>query len=180
MNHTLSKTYNIDTEIQKIQTVLYDELLKVWQGELDGYGRVYKNERDGKVIPEVWRKDKNNYLETLYNNKSCFFFIDGDEHTSEDGIVYSTSLKIAFMVNLNKVLPNEEERADASVKRDVIEVLRTNVFNGFQLTEGATYQKGIEQVFRGLDTSNLNFNDMQPLHVFAITGTLNYYVNNKC
>lgn len=177
MNHTLSVTYNIDTVIQTIQTALYETLVPVW-GEFEAYGRVYKNEKNGKVLPEVWRRDVGNYREVYYQNSASahLFFIDGDIHTTEDELVFQTDLKICFMVDLSR-LKNQTERVDADVQRDVVAAIRDNMFQDFKITG---IEKGIENVFNKFNTDGIRSNDMQPLHVFSINGTLNYYINSNC
>ncbi|WP_299116932.1 hypothetical protein [uncultured Winogradskyella sp.] len=178
MNHIITNTYNIDSEIQEIQTALYNELVSVWDSsEIDGYGRVYKNNRDGKYIPEVYKSDVKQYKDVRYNNRSCYFFIDGDRHTSEDQIVFQAPLKIVFMLNL-KDIKTITERADADVKRDAEVFLRR--YKGIFDIDG--YEKTIEKVFQGFEFDSIKKteNDMQPLHVFALTGTLNYYITEKC
>lgn len=176
MNHTLSKTYNIDTKIQEIQTYLYDSVTTAWgTTSIDAYGRVYKNKRDGNVIPEVYDSVSKDYQETLYNNRSCFFFVDEDTHNTDDDLVFNTSVDVIFMLNLEDVSA-ETERVDAMVKRDVLQALRR--FKG--VYEGFTYRKELENVFSEFDTSHLSTNDMQPYHVFSFRGDLNYYVNDKC
>ena len=77
MNNLLLKTYNLDTEIQELQIKLYDNLIVDWNTtKLDAYGRVYKNESKGNVIPEVYDSSTKNYKGVFYNNQSCFFFVD--------------------------------------------------------------------------------------------------------
>lgn len=177
MNHTLSITYNIDTVIQTIQTALYETLVPIW-GEFEAYGRVYKNERDGNTVPEVWRRDTNNYHEVYYNNTASahMFFIDGDTHTTKDGMVFTTTLKICFMVDLRRI-KNQTERVDADVQRDVVAAIRNNMFQDFEITE---VEKRVENVFRGFDNTGIQHNDLQPLHVFSVNGNLNYYFNSNC
>lgn len=178
MNNTLTQTFNIDTDIQFIQTSLYDGLTNAWNTEdLEAYGRVYRYEYDNKVVPHVLVSGTNDYKATLYNDKSSFFFIDDTNHKTEDEFEYKTGLKIVFMLNLDDVKVSDE-RLDASVKRDVISILR-DISSAFKI-EG--YESTIEEVFRGFDISNIkeNRNDSHPLHVFAITGELKYFINDKC
>ena len=173
MNHLLSETFNIDTVIQKVQIALYDNL--DWKG-FDGFGRVYKNEKDGVVIPEVYLRSIKGYKSVLYNDQSSFFFIDSNNHTTDDEISFNTDVKIVFMVNLNTVKLNRTERVDAEVRRDVISVLRNNQFD-FTITG---YEQTIDEVMRGFDTSQITKNDIQPYHIFAITGKINYLITDKC
>lgn len=176
MIHILENTYNEDTKIQEIQKRLYEGLTSIWKtNKLDAYGRVYKNEKKKGIIPEVYNANTKDYKETYYSNQSCFFFVDGDYHKSEDDVVFTTDLKVVFMLNLEDVTFSTE-RADADVKRDVVSILREfeGVFYDFE------YMKGVKNVLKEFDLSTLNYNDMQPLHVFAISGTLSYYINDKC
>lgn len=186
MNHLLDVTYNIDTEVQQLQTVLYDSLEDVWADEtvspvepfskIDGYGRVYKNLREGKYIPEVY-KGNNSYKEVYYNNQSCFFFIVDEEHRSEDEVVFQADCIIAFMLKLTDIKVNTE-RLDAEVKRDVVSIIRNTNYD-IKINK---YISGIENVFRGFDTDVLKDSnlDLHPMHVFGIGCTLNYYITDKC
>lgn len=173
MNYTLSETYNIDTVIQGIQKAIYNNL--DWGYDIDGYGRVYKNEKDGQVIPEVYLESLKGYKPVYYNDKSSFFFIDGNTHTTEDELSFNTDCKIVFMVNLEHIA-NGFSRLDAMVRRDVISVLRNHQYD-FMITG---YETTLDEVFRGFDTSKILRNDIQPYHVFAITGNINYLITDKC
>ena len=173
MNYILSNAHNIDSLIQELQTKLYNHLVNKWSTtKLDAYGRVYKNEQDGKVIPQVYDSLTKNYKRVFYNNQSCFFFVDDDNHPLDDeDHEFTTSIKIVFMLNLDDV-KTETERADADVKRDVIVFLTDNDHH-FSVTG---YEKGIENVFRGFDTSSLQKPDLQPMHVFSVETNWSYTV----
>jgi len=173
MNHTLSSPYNLDSLIQEIQTILYDALIIKWNtSKLDAYGRVYKNEKNGKVFPQVYNSVNKNYKTVFYNSQSCFFFVDDDNHIIEDeDHEFTTDVKIVFMLNLDD-LKAATERADADVKRDVTEVLRDND-NHFNFKR---YIQGIDNVFNEFDVSNLKKPNMHPLHVFAIETAFSYSV----
>lgn len=177
MNNTLSETYQIDTVLQGIQTPLYDSLIATWNTDkLDAYGRVYKNlTEQGDYVPEVYNSVNKKYEEVYYNNQSCFFFIDDENHSTQDQHEYQTDVKIAFMVNLSDVKASTE-RVDSDVQRDAISAIR-NLYSDFTITG---IEKGIDNVFRGFKTIGIKWNDMQPLHVFAIVGELKYIVNDKC
>ena len=56
MNNLRINTIGIDVSIQEIQKSLYKYLSQRWDGEIEGYGRVYKNKNsEGDFIPE-WYK----------------------------------------------------------------------------------------------------------------------------
>jgi len=173
MNHVLTNTYNIDTIIQDLQTRLYNYLVVKWEtSKIDAYGRVYKNDVEGKTYPMVYNANSKNYKEVYYNGQSCFFFVDDDNHPCDDeDHEFTTDVKICFMLNLND-LKTETERVDADVKRDVITFLSDNDYQ-FRLKG---YVKGLDNVLREFDTSTLKQPDMQPLHVFAIETTFSYSI----
>lgn len=171
MNHLLNETYNLDSIIQELQTTLYETLTAKWDSnKLDAYGRVYKNERDGQIIPEVYNSSKGDYTEVLFNNQSCFFFVDDDKHVLDDeDHEFTTDVKIVFMLNL-KDLKTSTERVDADVKRDVLKVLRDNDYQ-FIVTE---YIKGIDNVLS--EFNKIKFHDIHPMHVFAFKTGFSYSV----
>lgn len=173
MNNVLTSPKDLDRVIQELQTKLYDELIIKWStSKLDAYGRVYKNEKQGKVFPEVFDSVKQNYKRVFYNGQSCFFFVDDDSHPIDDqDHEFTTDVKIVFMLNLSD-LTVKTERADADVKNDVIEILRDNDFH-FRMEE---YIQGIDNVLRGFETKPIKNNDIQPLHVFAIRTSWSYSV----
>ena len=171
MNYTLTNPHNLDSLLQELQTVLFTELSAKWgTDKLDAYGRVYKNEKQGETIPEVF--NGTDYKSVYYNGQSCFFFVDDDSHVIEDeDHEFTTDVKIVFMLNLDD-LKTATERADADVKRDVTVLLNEYHKHG-KIKE---YIQGLDNVLREFDTSNLNRNDIQPLHVFAINTSWSYSV----
>ena len=179
MNNTISTTIGIDTLIQDIQTTLYDNLTVEWVDDVDAYGRVYKRmDADGNVIP-AWFIGGTDYKDVYYNDafSCCYMFVDDDEHTTEDEIVYNTDLKAIFMVDLSRILPSNDNRADMQAQNDVIEILRNNAFERFSVT-GIT--KGIRNVFRGFNQEKIKFSDGHPYHCFSVNLRVNYYLTDKC
>ena len=173
MNHILSKTYNLDSIIQDLQTRLYNHLVIKWgTDKIDAYGRVYKNEKEGKTIPEVYNATAKGYKEVLYNGQSCFFFVDDDNHPCIDNDhEFTTNVKLCFMLNLDDIKA-ETERVDEDVKKDVVTFLSVNDYQ-FRMNG---YIKGIDNVFREFDTHKIKNNYMHPLHVFAIETEFSYSV----
>jgi hypothetical protein len=191
MNNTRQDLFGIDATVQGIQKDLYEQLKCVWSGDVEGYGRVYKNlENSSDDIPKYYKSSKifipewyNAYAkdyEDLYydDNKSCSFcFIVGDTDSTEDSIKFTTKAKVVFMVDLNKIYPTGTERLDAKAHSDAMEVLRNFGFNKYQITG---IEKGIDFVFSGFTTSNIRFEDMHPQHCFSVTIDLEYYLTDKC
>lgn len=178
MNNTLTNTSGIDCDIQEMQIEIYDQLLAQDSiSKVEGFGRVYKNQKvNGGVIPEYYIGN-NNYRE-LYLDSSwsvSFSFIVGDNHTTQDGIVYVVPVKIVFWFNLNNI--DTDKRADAEAHRIVSEVIKYNLTNEYQETGIET---GINNVYSGFDVDSIQFDDMQPFHVFSYNMNLTYYLTKKC
>ena len=191
MNNLLATPIGIDETIQSIQVDLYNQLALVWNGDIEGYGRVEKNpENVGTeipsyyqtskiVIPEWYNSLKKDYEEVYYNdNKSCVFcFLTADTDDTTDSIVYNSKVKVVFMVDLSKIYPSDTERLTSKAHRDAIEILRNWSFNKFEIKG---IERRIEIIFREYTTDKIKFNDMHPLHCFAVKIDLQYYLTDKC
>ena len=69
MNYLKQNTTGVDTVIKGLQKYLYDNLKQKWCfNDFEGYGRVYKNKKNGKVMPEYYTSDKE-YKEVLLDDR---------------------------------------------------------------------------------------------------------------
>lgn len=179
MNNTLTNPIGVDVVIQQIQEYLYFELSRVWVGDMNFYGRVYRNNVNSFDIdvPKWWNKTTKDYDDVMYNDdvNATVCFIDNERHDSQDGQVFTTDLKCVFMVNLNGIIPSYEDRADAKAQMDVLNLLEDITYLGFTVK---SVEKGLNNVFRGFDTSKILKTDKQPKHCFSINMKLNYQI--KC
>ena len=178
MNNLQSNTSGLDCAIKQFQTDLYNSLDETFDFEIEGYPRVYRNPNDDNdVIPEVWNEGKQEYEEIYLDDKNNlkFFFIDGETHTTDDGSYFTAPLKIVFIVNLSKI--DNVVRADAHAQRIITSAIREDVNESFEFED---IEKGISNVFSGFKIDQINFDDMQPWHVFAVNGRLGYYLNKNC
>lgn len=177
-NNLLTTPIGLDARIQKIQVALYSYLDQRWSGTLTGYGKAYLNEtkKGGKKL-EWYNASENDYQDVYFddNSDATFFFIEGESDASEDEIVFVSNVKCVFMVNLPKIL-SDGGRQDAQAQRDAVEALRS-ISREFQITG---LEKNIDTVFSGVDVDKIKFNNIQPLHCFAVLMTLNYYLTDKC
>jgi hypothetical protein len=171
MNYKLDSTVSIDTVIQSIQTDLYTSLGLIWPGELNGYGRVHKN--GGKA---EWYSGEGEYEGVYFddNFSGNFFFIDEDQHSTEDEFVFKSDVKCVFMVNLNDILPNSTLRQDLKAQEDVIKILRDIAAKRYTITG---VDKDLKSIFRDLDTSAITFENIHPSHSFAVNIKLSYYLS---
>ena len=193
MNNILKSAEGLSLEIQSIQEILYTELRRKWViggSKIQGFGKVYKNVQNSPenipkyyksskiFIPEVYNSSKGNYEDVFYknNNSLVFCFLTGDNDTTEDGLVYTSKVKIVIMVDLSMIYTNLQERQDDRIQQDVVEILR-NFTGSYKINE---IQKGIDNIFNQYTTSGVKFDDLQPLHVFSVNIDLNYYLTYKC
>ena len=190
MNNVLTSAEGLSLAIQSIQEELYTALPNFWAGDIEGFGKVYKNienssddipkyYKSSKIfIPEIYNSSKGNYEDVFYNvSKSCVFcFLIDDKDTTEDDLLFKTKVKVVFMVNLSMIYPSQSERQDGKAQKDVVEILRA--INGdYEINE---VQRGIDNIFNEYTTSGIRFNDLHPLHAFSINIDLNYYLTDKC
>ena len=191
MNNVLVEPYGIDETIQSFQIDLYRELVSIWGVDIEGYGRVEKNPMNNGdetptyyqtskiVIPEWFNSYKQDYEDVYYDdNKSCVFcFLKEDNDRTEDQVVFNSNVKVVFMVDLRKIYSDKKERLTSKAHKDTMEIFREFGFNKFKVTG---IEQRIEKIFREYDTSKIKFDDMHPLHCFAITLDLQYYLTNNC
>jgi hypothetical protein len=191
MNNLLSNPVGLDSTIDKIQKDLYEQLCSVWEGEIEGYGRVYKNPvntgesipdyyQTSKIVTPAWYNSKlDDYEDTYYddNKAAVFCFLTQENDSTEDSVVYTSSIKIAFMVDLSKIYPTSKDRQDSRAQMDVAEILRNYNFEKYNITG---LERRIDFVFREYLTSSIRFNDMHPLHCFAMKIDLEYFLTDKC
>lgn len=176
MNYIASTTAGIDTVIASLQSEFYDLISTLWQGSFNGYGRVYRNKKEGGIVPE-WYAGEREYEPVYYNDAFAgnFFFIDGDSHPTSDEFCFTSDVKVCFMVNLEEILPDYTGRADAKAQEDIVRALRVFADERYSITG---IEKGIENVFRGFDTSQIQFEDIHPMHTFCVNLKLAYYINH--
>lgn len=191
MNNLLETPYGKDKVIQELQVQLYSELSKIWGGEIQGYGKVYRNPlRDGRqtpqayatsrvVIPEWYNALTKDYENVYYDdNYSCVFcFLPSESDTTEDEYIYSNKTKVIFSSDLNLIYPNETQRHDSRQQVEAVQLLRELSYGNYEVGE---IEERIENIFREFSVADIKNNNLNKRHVFAVNITLNYYINDKC
>lgn len=163
--------YGIDIEIEKIRRIFLKHLN--WLG-VEMFGRAYKNiSKNGKVVPEVFIGN-GEYREILTNDlKSVtMFFMDSDKHTKVNPMQMETDISIVFIIDLVKLKGSNSQRLDALVQHEVLSLLKP--IAQFEIKE---LIKGLDALSE-FDTSKIKLSDMQPYHIFSITGKIKYNINN--
>lgn len=164
--------YGLDREVSIIKKHLEKKLK--WLN-VDFHGRVYKNPSksdNGKLVPEIYSGAKN-YQEVLTNDlkSGTVFFSDSFKHTVFNSQQMETDLSIIFILNLSQ-LKGDEVRSDIEVQHEVLELLvQLSQFELSDLTIGLN-------ALNDFDTSKIKLSDMQPWHIFSITGKIKYNINN--
>lgn len=159
----------IDSKINMIQKSIFN---KIDLNDVNVYGRIYRNPSDNGFKPEVYINDLE-YKDVLTDDtkNGSVFFIEDETYELINGYYFEVEVKIVFMLDLAK-LSGSQNRNDIEVQNKVLLEIRKHKF--FTITK---IEKGIDNIFKGFDTSNIKINDMQPYHVFAIVGKLKYSIN---
>lgn len=176
MNYNNYPAIGIDAKIQIIQNQLFSQLK--WQN-VDFYGRVQKTIKkdfDG-IVPEVYVSQKER-KEVFYDDKNAIggnvFFVDNDEHTTKDGVLFTAKVKVVFMLNILKIKELIIFRPDSEYQEIVLKLI--NRINVIQVTG---IEKGIENVLSEFSTKGIELNDLNPYHIFSVNGNLNYNLSCK-
>lgn len=176
MNNLKPNTSGIDCEIKSMQTDIYDGL-KTQFPNLVGYGRVYRNETSNGVIPETFVLNTNDYQEVYFDSSKDlgFGFIDGQKHSSEDGIVFNAPVKLFVWGDLSKI--STTDRQDSELQRQLAVLLKETYLVS---DNKVTIEKGVKNVFSGFKTDGLNASNMHPYHLFSLNFELSYQLTKKC
>lgn len=169
-NYIKNNPVGVDVSIQKLQNHLFSKLYWI---DCDVFGRVYKLKTENGLVPRAFISGKD-YKDVFTNDRktSTIFFVDEDKHTTKEGIKYECDIKIIFMVDLKKAMPNIIHRADMEVEQEVVELIRNR--SNFRITQ---VEKGIDTVLKEFSRENLDKIDMQPFHIFSVVGVLTYQIS---
>ena len=190
-NNLLNEVFGIDNVIQSIQEELYAELSIIWKGDIDGYGKVYRNPVNtgvdtpeayatSKIItPEWFNPEKQDYEDVFYDDsKSCVFcFLIDDEDISNDEYIFNNKVKVVFMLDLNKIYDVVPQRLDTKSQVDAVQILRDISYSRYNVLG---IERRIENIFRDFSTKVIKFDNMDKRHIFSVNLQLNYLINDKC
>ncbi|MDB5288534.1 MAG: hypothetical protein JWR05_3483 [Mucilaginibacter sp.] len=168
-------TTGIDIPVQKLQTVLYNQIKGLWpvtDANFNMYGRAYRNQLDTGYVPEVYIGNgeyKDSYFDDTLKG-SAFFGLGEVGKATKEGDV-TANVFLIFMVNLDLIKPGTN-RNDEEVRID-IERLCLERNYGFFLSGIIT---GIDQVFKEYNIKSIKFRDMQPWHCFRLNFNITYNI----
>ena len=180
---TKTSPVGIDIPLQRFQTWLHNQLAAKWQLSNDDpsfkcYGRCYRNQTTDGYIAENY-EGNGNYAEVYFDDrlKAISFFGITPTERFEIG-AQLTEVHLIFFVDLKKLKPEINHRADEEVQKDILNAAGNGKY-GFNLTSIST---GIENVLREYPGSRrddrLKYMDMSPRHCFRLNFSLNYHINN--
>jgi len=187
MNNILTNPLGLDERLQDVQISLYEEVSKIWNGEIDGYGKIYRTPLNSGIetpdayatskllIPEWFNAEKQGYESVYFNdNKSTTFcFLTDDEDSTEDEFDFTNNVKIVFMSNLDKIYPNVLQRQDSKQESQAIQILRNICYNRFKITG---IERRVENIFKEFSSKDAKFDNMNKHHIFSINIKLSYIV----
>lgn len=171
MKYLINSPRGIDSKIQSIQNLL-DKSLD-W-GEIDIYGRVFKNiSKDKGNVLEAYiglNEYKDVYIDDTKN--ASIFFVEDEVSKTNDGFLFTNLTRIIFFVNISKIHDKICHRADNEIEIEVLQLLQKKSF--FRIK---SLEKGIQKSLGGYYTDAIKLADMQPYHIFSITGELDFTIN---
>jgi len=173
-NYIVQNPIGVDKAIQDIQDFIFENL--DWN-DCSIYGRIFKLESDKGISPRAFVSGKD-YKDIFTNDRqtaSIYFNVD-DKQTTKEGLLFTAKVQIVFMVNLKKINSNSVDRADTEIQTQAIKTvnkIRDFNFNG-------SIDTGLKNVFKNFDVSRIPKVDMQPYHVFSLSGEIQYNLNDGC
>jgi hypothetical protein len=174
---TKTNPAGIDVVIQQIQTDLYVYLLAKWgiaDADYKCSGRCYRNKQDGNYFAQVYIGG-NDYEDATWNDmlKAVSFFGISEIETHKAG--EKTDVHLVFFVNIAKLKPAIQHRADEEVRKDV-----QNFFFQYPGLYKSTelWLENVLKEYRGSSASEgLKVVDMHPIHCFRINLEILYNKN---
>lgn len=162
----------IDRPIQIMQQLFVANL---WTSFTCSFNhRVFRNEKDGKLIPELLIDSTKEYKEVLFDDRYdvLSWFDVSDRSNSVDGTQLSQEVGIFFAVNLKKLYPTLAHRAVEEAHRDALMQIKKRpiVFEVISLETG-------EAAYGRFSTDNLTKYNMQPYHTFRYNCNVKYSFN---
>lgn len=153
--------------INELNSLVFNHLATDSQWfDYSAYHRAYKNPTTEGIIAEVFNKDDEDYKEVFFDDTlsaSSFFVIDDNMATLDSGRLIETTVSMIFQVNLEKIATTIDGRADEEVVFQVLHALRKSKYG-----EISNVARGIDNVYSGFETGQIQYTDMQPFFCFRV------------
>jgi hypothetical protein len=185
----------IDIQIQELQTILYNNLKIIWgindEIQYESFGRVYKNKNESGYVPEVFISSlisgNTSYREVYFDltNNSVVSFFSISDSIKYDIEKTVANISIIFILNIAKLKPTIQWRADEEIKNDIIKQIKISIVNYSKtykmlITGFETGFKNVFKEFSGIiNNDTLTYMDIHPIFNFKVNMTTNYIIFNS-
>ena len=161
----------IDIPIERLRADFENYL---WVGAVNSFnGRCFRNQRDGKLIPEI-KGDRDEYREVLLqdgNDSTVFFDVDPDREMKSKS-QSEANVSIYFAVNLEELYPSlSRNEASETAYVDAVDLINGSGFDVTGIISG-------KEAFNTWGYEDSIFDDMHPYHLFRIDSSIVY--NLRC
>lgn len=175
----------IDVYIRKFQEKLYSSLMETWglnpenaddEKRYQCYGRCYRNKKSNGYVAEVFESGKD-YKEVYWNDTLSAISFFGISDSIEHNVAEKANVHLVFFVDLKKLKPSINSRADEEVRADVIKLVQAGLF-GFKYESMDLWLENVLKEYSGsYRDERLKAVDMHPVHCFRLNFSLNYNIN---
>ena len=175
-NYNTYPTKGIDFKIKLAQDALSNYL---GIDNIDFYGRVQKtlSKNLKTFIPEVYY-DFPQKKEVYYDDKAAkngnVFFIVEEKAQSKNANLFTAKVKIVFMLDLKNIYPDKDYFADSEIQEYCYTIIKK--VNCFSSKNEIEFERGVDVVLKGFDTSGIKLSDTAPKIVFSFNGLMSYYL----
>jgi len=174
----------LDIPIQRLQKYLHDELLPIWGLDptdanssklYECYCRCHRNKTTSGYIAEWFTgADKNNYKEVYWNDELAAISFFGTASIETYQIDNKINVHLVFFVDLQKVKPGINHRADEEARNDVKKILSAGMF-GFRYLSTETWLENVLREYpHSYRSDRLAKVDIHPVHAFRLNFELHY------
>lgn len=159
----------IDVPISRLNAIF---LANLWVSPLSytRYGRIYRNNIEGGIIPEAYDASTGDYLDVLLDDTiDALSFFDVQPNEDYEGH-FKADVWICFAVNLKTLYPLvTTERATEYAHEDALKQIKKSGFKVTGLVRGQTAFDEYELVKTG--------DDMNQYHLFRFNTEIKYPTN---
>jgi hypothetical protein len=173
--HEIENPIAIDKIILRAQKLLSKKLN--WEN-VEIYGRIFRRAEKGKILPHAFIPSKGEYtfdVLTKEKGEAKIFFIPPTVEKELAGGQMEADIKIVFMVDLEKLYPDNDHRSDLEVRSLCREIISKDP----SLRNIQKIESDMKEILKGFDYIN-PIHDAHPNHIFAIVSRVKYFLKSNC
>lgn len=171
----------VDIPIHLLQATLHEQLLAKWNISNDQYKcypRCYRNKQPGGIYRAENFEGGKDYRSAYWDDTLSVVSFFGLASTEKHGMTEKVSVHLIFFVDLKKLKPAINHRADEEVRKDVQLIAEQNMY-GFTYQSTEMWSENVLREYVGSARELESKIDMHPVHCFRINFDL-YYNKNIC